>query len=79
MIVTIEDNGAGISPEKLRELRQSLQNQTVNYEKHFGVCNVNVRISSEHYGSGHIEIESAPGQGTRITIEYSQMEGVEIE
>lgn len=79
VIVTIEDNGAGISPEKLRELRQSLQNQTVNYEKHFGICNVNVRISSEHYGSGHIEIESAPGQGTRVTIEYSQMEGVEIE
>lgn len=79
VIVTIEDNGAGICPEKLHELRQSLQNNTVNYEKHFGICNVNVRISSEHYGSGHIEIESAPGRGTCVTIEYSQMEGVEIE
>lgn len=79
VIVTIEDNGAGICPEKLHELRQSLQNNTVNYEKHFGICNVNVRISSEHYGSGHIGIESAPGRGTCVTIEYSQMEGVEIE
>jgi two-component system sensor histidine kinase YesM len=77
VIIKIRDNGAGISPEKLTELRQSLKSQSVNYEKHFGVCNVNARISSEYYGSGHIEIESIPCEGTCITIEFSQMEGEE--
>lgn len=79
VILKIKDNGAGIPPEKLQELRQNLRDQTVNYEKHFGICNVNARISSEHYGSGHIDIESSPCQGTCVTIEFSQMEGVEFE
>lgn len=79
VIIRIEDNGAGISLEKLQELRHSLREQTVNSEKHFGICNVNARISSAHYGSGHITIESSPGQGTCVTIEFSQMEGVETE
>ena len=77
VLLKIEDNGAGIPPEKLQELRQSLQDQTVNYEKHFGICNVNARISSRHYGSGRIQIESSLCQGTCVTIEFDQMEGVE--
>lgn len=77
--IKIEDNGAGISPEKLSELQQSLQDQTVNYEKHFGICNVNARISSAHYGSGQITIDSRPLKGTCVIIEFSQMEGVETE
>ena len=77
VLLKIEDNGAGIPPEKLQELRQSLQDQTVNYEKHFGICNVNARISSAHYGSGRIQIESSLCQGTCVTIEFDQMEGVE--
>ena len=77
VLLKIEDNGAGIPPEKLQELRQSLQDQTVNYEKHFGICNVNARISSKHYGSGRIQIESSLCHGTCVTIEFDQMEGVE--
>lgn len=77
VILKIQDNGAGMSGEKLQELRHSLHNQNVNYEKHFGICNVNARISSEHYGSGRLEIESSPLQGTCVTIEFSQMEGAE--
>lgn len=79
VIIKLSDNGAGIFPEKLLELQQSLRNQTVNYEKHFGICNVNARISSTHYGSGHITIDSRPLQGTCVIIEFSQMEGVETE
>ena len=78
VIIKISDNGAGIPAEKLKELRQSLKSRTVNYEKHFGVCNVNTRISSEHYGSGHIEIESIPYKYTCIRIEFAQMEGDQI-
>lgn len=79
VIIKLSDNGAGIFPEKLLELQQSLRNQAVNYEKHFGICNVNARISSTHYGNGHITIDSRPLQGTCVIIEFSQMEGVETE
>lgn len=75
VIITIEDNGVGMHKNKLWELQQNLQNKTVNYEKHFGICNVNARISSELYGNGHIKIESGLYRGTCVTIEFLQMEG----
>lgn len=75
VIIRIEDNGAGIPKEKLHELKKDLKNKTVNYKKHFGILNVNARISSELYGCGHIEIDSQPYRGTRITITFAQIEG----
>lgn len=79
VIIIIKDNGAGIPSAKLYELQQNLQNRTVNYQKNFGICNVNARISSELYGNGHIRIESVPLKGTCVTIEFAQMEGDETE
>lgn len=79
VIIIIKDNGAGIPSAKLYELQQNLQNRTVNYQKNFGICNVNARISSELYGNGHIRIESAPLKDTCVTIEFAQMEGDETE
>lgn len=79
VLITIEDNGAGIPAARLFELQQELRNKTVNYQKHFGICNVNARISGELYGNGSIRIESAPLRGTRVIIEFAQMEGDEEE
>ena len=74
VIITIEDNGVGITEKQLAELRHTLDSKVVNYEKHFGIGNVNKRISSPHFGNGHISIESRLYHGTRITIEFDQME-----
>ena len=74
VIITIEDNGVGITEKQLAELRHTLDSKAVNYEKHFGIGNVNKRISSPHFGNGHISIESRLYHGTRITIEFDQME-----
>ena len=48
--------------------------KTVDYEKHFGIGNVNKRISSPSFGNGTVEIDSIPGKGTQITITFAQME-----
>ena len=74
VVITIEDNGVGITEKQLAELRHTLDSKVVNYEKHFGIGNVNKRISSPHFGNGHISIESRLYHGTRITIEFDQME-----
>lgn len=74
VIITIEDNGVGIGEKQLEELRRTLDSKAVNYEKHFGIGNVNKRISSPHFGNGHISIESRLYHGTVITIEFDQME-----
>ena len=74
VIITIADNGVGIQPEQLKELQDTLENKTVNYEKHFGIGNVNKRISSPSFGNGSVQIESTPGEGTEVTIIFEQME-----
>lgn len=74
VIITIADNGVGIGEKQLEELRHTLDSKIVNYEKHFGIGNVNKRISSPHFGNGHISIKSRLYYGTLITIEFDQME-----
>ena len=74
VIITIEDNGCGIPKEKLEQIRYKLANHVVDYNKHFGICNVNKRISGADFGNGVVLIESEEKKGTCITIKYAQME-----
>lgn len=74
VIITITDDGIGIEPEQLQELHDTLDQKIVNYEKHFGIGNVNKRISSPSFGNGSVQIDSTPGKGTCITICFEQME-----
>lgn len=73
ILIYIRDNGHGIAPEKLKELRESLKSHMVDTSKHFGICNVNARISSELFGHGFIEIDSEPEKGTTVKIEFQQI------
>ena len=74
VIITIADNGAGIGEKQLAEIRHTLDSKIVDYEKHFGIGNVNKRISNPYFGNGHISIDSRLYHGTKITIEFNQME-----
>lgn len=74
VVIAIEDNGAGMSPETLEQLRHAINHKIINYEKHFGISNVSTRISNPLYGNGSVRIDSHPGNGTYITIEFQQME-----
>lgn len=74
VIITITDNGAGIAPRQLEELRATLENKTVDYQKHFGIGNVNKRISSPSFGNGFVHVDSRLNEGTKIVITFEQME-----
>ena len=74
VIITIEDNGCGIPDDKLEQIRYKLKNHIVDYNQHFGICNVNKRISGFDFGNGEVLIESEKQKGTCITIRYAQME-----
>lgn len=74
VVITISDNGHGIPPRLLEQLRYAIEHKIVNYEKHFGISNVNARISNPLYGNGTIKIDSKVQEGTCVTIEFEQME-----
>lgn len=74
VIITIEDNGCGITNDKLEQIRYKLSNHIVDYNQHFGICNVNKRISNTDFGNGIVLIESEERKGTKIIIKYAQME-----
>ena len=74
VIITITDNGAGIAPRQLEDLRTTLENRTVDYQKHFGIGNVNKRLSSPSFGNGTVRVDSRLNEGTEIVITFEQME-----
>ena len=79
VVIAIEDNGAGMPPETLNQLRHAIDHKIINYEKHFGISNVSARISNPLYGNGSVRIDSYPGNGTYVTIEFQQMEDTDEE
>lgn len=63
----VEDNGSGISREKLEELRAGLE-QEDSYREHIGLYNSH-RVVRLLYGPDYgMTIESSPGKGTRVII-----------
>ena len=72
--ITIQDAGSGMSKEKLQQLRAVIESRSVDYSKNFGIGSVSWRISSPSYGNGTLKIDSAPGEGTIVTITIDQIE-----
>lgn len=67
IVLTVEDNGAGIHPIKLQMIRKRLSHPQAGGEDGYGLYNVHDRIRlyfGESYG---LSIESAPGEGTVVT------------
>lgn len=63
----VQDNGSGIEPERLKSLRLGLEQEDV-YREHIGLYNSH-RVVRLMYGSEYgLWIESAPGEGTCVTI-----------
>jgi two-component system sensor histidine kinase YesM len=70
--LTLEDNGVGITPDRLEQIRESLKNETekaIKSNAHIGLCNVNSRIrlkfTENKYG---ITITSTYGEGTAVQV-----------
>ncbi|MBS6644736.1 MAG: histidine kinase [Clostridiaceae bacterium] len=71
--IHIKDNGIGIEPEKLQDIQKALREKTVFYSKHFGISNVNARLSLISKGDSEIKIYSDYMKGTTVIITIPQM------
>ena len=67
LIITVRDNGCGISSDKLKEINTSLEKDTIeNNSSSIGMINVNQRIKL-HYGTEYgIKIQSTDENGTSV-------------
>jgi len=69
LLITVEDNGIGIPPQRLEELQKKLnESDQLTEEEHVGLKNVHDRIRfyyGEQYG---ISINSKENSGTKITL-----------
>ncbi len=79
LIVTVEDNGVGISGSKLAEIRSRLSNETHKElqvgGKGIGLFNVH-KLAQLQYGEGSgIEIESVENVGTTVILKLTAKEG----
>ena len=69
LIITIEDNGIGMSEEKLNEVRTRLKENTVeNFSNSIGMINVNQRIKLYYGQSYGLTVDSKINKGTVVTI-----------
>ncbi len=66
LLLTVQDNGIGIDPEKQKLLNNSLGKG--DHDQHFGVYSVHERIQL-HYGPQYgLQIASELGKGTKVTV-----------
>lgn len=65
--IDISDNGAGMPPEKVRELLESMSGEHISMND-IGVQNVARKLKLLYPKMSHFEIVSEPGQGTTISM-----------
>jgi len=71
--LTVRDNGSGIQSKQLREIQKALRDQSINYSRHYGISNVNARLSLISKGDSGVSISSVWGVGTEVVIRIPQM------
>lgn len=71
--INITDNGSGITPEKLEEIRAEFKKEAFD-NIHVGIKNVYRRLKIVYSNEASMEIESEPGQFTSITMYIPKIE-----
>ena len=75
-VITITDDGVGMSEEKLNELRNRLNSYSEN-GRHIGVRNVHQRVKLKYGDACGVKIDSTEGCGTRVEILLPEAERLE--
>lgn len=69
LVFTIRDNGCGISPERLKEIRDKLESVRMNGQN-IGISNVTQRLMLLFDQKSTVQVDSVIGEGTCITIRH---------
>ena len=73
VLLTVSDNGLGMTKSELSGLRESMKSDMIKESRHIGVTNVNQRLRlyfGEEYG---LEVDSWEDKGTVVTMRFPQI------
>ncbi len=73
IVLTVSDNGIGMTEEELAELNESIQSDMIRESQHIGVSNVNQRLRlyfGEQYG---LTVTSQEKEGTTVSIHFPKV------
>jgi two-component system sensor histidine kinase YesM len=73
IIITISDNGLGINPDTLAQIKSALYEKKVDVNQFYGISNVNARLSMYSANKNCMDIDSTQGMGTTVYISIEQM------
>src|SRR5699024_4309642 len=77
LLITVQDDGVGITEEKLQELQEKIQHSSHRSTKNIGLANVNYRVKM-FYGSGYgLTISSVRNQGTLVQLKIRPYDPIE--
>lgn len=77
LILEVEDDGVGITEDRLEELRRELYEGTAG--KSYGLINVNNRIRLLYGEGAGVTVESREGKGTCVKIVLTELPGEKAE
>lgn len=67
-IISVSDNGPGVTPERLQEIQESLSHFEGFSQKHIGLQNIYRRLQLRFNMKCKVSLQSTPGQGFSITL-----------
>ncbi|WP_455217640.1 sensor histidine kinase [Kaarinaea lacus] len=75
IIFTIEDNGIGISPEKIDAIFEPFRQETTGITKHFGGTGLGLTITKRFIEllGGQLQLRSQKGQGSIFTVQLPDL------
>ena len=75
LILTVKDDGVGISEEKLQKINRELEQEVYDTSRHVGIINTQARIRLKYGNEYGITVESLQGDGTSIEIKMPAKRG----
>jgi len=67
LIIIVEDDGIGMEPTKLDEVRTTME-INLSHSEHCGLSNVHERLGLEFGQDYGLQVESDHGKGTRVKM-----------
>ncbi len=72
LVITVTDDGIGISEDKLKEIKENLNDTRKLNRSNIGLSNVNQRIKLLYGDDYGLTVESEEYKGTKVTIEIPE-------